>query len=232
MMPIDEELMAEVVGWDVGTWSTAVRFWEPHVEAMGAPLDVLEIGAGPGGLSLWLATLGHRVVCSNLDHTIEQAKPLHERHGLANRVEYQDLDVGDLPFVDQFDLVVFKSVLGGIPNSTRESQRAAFQQLHKVLKPGGRLIFAENLRGSLAHRLARSLAYRIRRVTMWQYLTLRDLREFLGDFSDVKIGVTGVTALFATNEQRRRALARADSRFWNRVVPVSWHYVAYGTAVK
>lgn len=229
---IDDDLMADVAGWDVGTWSTAVRFWEQAVEPMGGPLDVLEVGAGPAGPSLWLALQGHRVLTSNLDHTETLARPLHERHGVVDRVEYRDLDVASLPFADRFDLVVFKSVLGGIPHGGRELQRGALQQIHRALKPGGRLIFAENLRGTPLHRIARTLAYRRRGVPKWQYLTLRDLREFLVDFRDVELRTTGFLALFGRSEEQRRSLARADDAFWNRAVPASWHYVVYGTAVK
>lgn len=231
-MTIDDDLMTDVVGWDVGTWSTAVRFWDRFVEPMSRPLDVLEVGAGPGGPSLWLALQGHRVVCSNLDHTETLARPLHERYGVDDRVEYRDLDVANLPYENHFDLIVFKSVLGGIPHGGRELQREALQQVRTALKPGGRLIFAENLRGTPLHRLARSVAYRRRGVPKWQYLRLRDFRAFLRDYRDVKLAVTGVLALFGGSEAQRRSLARADVRFWNRAVPASWHYVVYGTAVK
>ncbi len=231
-MAIDDALMVDVAGWDVATWSTAIRFWERHVEPMGGPLDVLEVGAGPGGPSLWLALQGHNVTTSNLDKTEEQARPTHERHGVADRVTYLDLDVAALPYENAFDLVVFKSVLGGIPFGGRELQREALVQIHRALRPGGRLIFAENLRGTPLHRLARSVAYRRRGVPKWQYLTLRDLREFLAPFRDVKIGATGVLALFGRSEGQRESLARADARVFNRAVPASWHYVVYGTAIK
>jgi SAM-dependent methyltransferase len=231
-MAIDEQLMQDVVGWDVGTWSTAVRFWESVVEPMGGPLDVLEVGAGPGGVSLWLALAGHRVTCTNYDFTVEQAKPLHERYGVADRVEYRDLDILDLPYENRFDLVVFKSVLGGIPDSDLARHEAAFEQVRKALKPGGRLIFAENLRGTVIHQLARRIAYRVRRVRMWQYITLRQYRDLLHDFDDVELRVTGFLGLFGRTESRRAALARADSALLNRAVPSSWHYVVYGTAVK
>jgi SAM-dependent methyltransferase len=231
-MPIDEQLMTDVVGWDVGTWSTAVRFWETVVEPMGGPLDVLEVGAGPGGVSLWLALAGHRVTCTNYDFTVEQAKPLHERYGVADRVEYRDLDILDLPYENRFDLVVFKSVLGGIPDSDLARHAEAFAQVRKVLKPGGRLIFAENLRGTVIHQLARRIAYRVRRVHMWRYITLREYRRLLSDFEGVELRVTGFLGLFGQKESLRAALSRVDSALLNRAVPASWHYVVYGTAVK
>ena len=142
--------MNDVVGWDVRhVVDGGPVLGERGRRRWAAPLDVLEVGAGPGGVSLWLALAGHRVTCTNYDYTVEQAQPLHERYGVADRIEYRDLDILDLPYEDRFDLVVFKSVLGGIPDSDLARHEAAIEQVRKVLKPGGRLIFAENLRGTL-----------------------------------------------------------------------------------
>ncbi|MBO9578037.1 MAG: class I SAM-dependent methyltransferase, partial [Microbacteriaceae bacterium] len=111
--PAPTALLADIVGWDVRTWGRAVSTWDAALAALPAgPLDVLEVGAGPGGPSLWLALKGHRVTTSNLDHTEALARPLHERYGVADRVTYVDLDLtAGSPFDAAFDVVVFKSVL-------------------------------------------------------------------------------------------------------------------------
>ena len=229
---IDDALLADVVGWDVGTWSSAVRHWESVLAPRGGPLDCLEVGAGPGGPSLWLALAGHRVTCSNLDHTETQARPLHERYGIADRVTYRDLDVQALPFHEEFDVAVFKSVLGGIPDGGQAEQRLAIENLHAALRPGGLLLFAENLRGTPVHRLARSAAYRRRGVPQWRYLSLSELREHLRDFELVQLHTTGVLALFGPTETSRRALSRVDRVLGNRLMPARGHYVVYGSALK
>ena len=227
---IDEDLMSDVLGWDVGTWSAAARFWERVVEPMGGPLDVLEVGAGPGGPSLWLALQGHRVVTSNLDHTESQARPLHERHGVADRVEYRDLDVANLPYENHFDLIVFKSVLGGVGSDGGAAQRQAVAQILKALKPGGRLLFAENIRGTVFHRMIRAFANR-RRKASWYYMPLSELTHLLDDFASAEVHTTGVAAVFGFTEGQRRALATLD-RALVRITPRPWRYVAYGVAVK
>nr|MDQ2699159.1 hypothetical protein [Actinomycetota bacterium] len=118
------------------------------------------------------------------------------------------------------------------PDSDVARHAAALEQVRKALKPGGRLIFAENLRGTVLHHVARRIAYAIRRVRMWQYLTLREYRVLLADFEGVELHVTGFLALFGQKESHRARLARADAALLNRAVPSSWHYVVYGTAVK
>lgn len=225
--------LADIVGWDVRTWGRAVATWEEALAGMpDGPLEVLEVGAGPAGPSLWLALKGHRVVTSNLGETERLARPLHERYGVADRIEYRDLDlVAGLPYRAAFDVVVFKSVLGGLGSADPALPAIALSEIAAALRPGGVVLWAENLRGNWIHRGARALAYRIRRARTWQYLTLRRLRELLAErFDEVEVRVGGVLAVLGPNETTRDGLARADQALFDRIVPASWHYMAYGTA--
>lgn len=227
--------VSDIIGWDVRTWGRAVETWERALEALpSGPLDALEVGAGPGGPSLWLALKGHRVVTSNLGETERLARPLHERYGVADRIEYRDLDLtAGLPYRESFDVIVFKSVLGGLGSADPALPGIALDEVLAALRPGGLVLWAENLRGNWVHRCARSLAYRIRRARTWQYLTLTRLRELFGArFADVELHAGGVLAVLGTSEPSRDRLARADQAFFNRLVPASWHYMAYGTARK
>ena len=62
----------------------ALDFWSARLRGQSG-LDGLEIGAGAGGLSLWLALNGHRVTCSDrsdvarasaaLDHWLRMLRP-------------------------------------------------------------------------------------------------------------------------------------------------------------
>lgn len=228
-MSIDDALMNDIVGWDVRTWSKAVRLWEQHVGAAPPVLRVLEVGAGPGGPSLWMHQLGHDVVCSNWENTRGQAEPLHDAHGVTG-IQYIDIDLnGEIPWTDHFDIVVFKSVLGGLgPNFS--SQRNAMSEIHKALKPGGRLFFAENLRGTWLHRFGRSIAYRLRRAT-WRFTTVDEMRDLLAQFESYEMHATGFLGVFGMSESQRRVLAGLDERGAGRV-PEGWRYVAYGIATK
>lgn len=222
-----DTLLKDVLVWDVRTWAVAVDLWEESLPQGDSPLTCLEIGAGPGGPSLWLALKGHNVVCSNLTNTQAMAEPLHQKYGVSENIEYRDIDVTDVPFENHFDVVIFKSVLGGVGSL----QTQAMTQILKSLKPGGTLLFAENIRGTVFHRLARSIAYRIRG-TSWRYPTFAHMTELLAGFSTAEVRSSGFLAMFGTTESKRLALAAVDDRVFNRITPRSWKYVSYGAATK
>ena len=153
---------ADVIGWDVRNWSAALGFWEREGESDLSNCLALELGAKDGGLSLWMALKGARVVCSDVNGPAEGARSLHERYGVSRSIEYRRVDAADIPYEDHFDVVLFKSVLGGIGNSDdRSAQARAIREIWKCLKPGGELFFAENLAASPLHRFFR------RRVVRW-----------------------------------------------------------------
>jgi ubiquinone/menaquinone biosynthesis C-methylase UbiE len=103
---------------------------------------LLEIGVGTGYYSLdlaeWVGPEGtlelfdlQRVF---LDHVIRAAG----ERGLQNLVPTQG-DATDLPYEDaSIDAVILTAVLGEIPDST-----AALREIHRVLKPDGRLVVGE-----------------------------------------------------------------------------------------
>jgi len=231
---INDALMKDIVGWDVRTWSKAFRFWESTVGNPREVLDCLELGAGPGGPSLWLALQGHHVICSNNSATKQHALPLHSKYSMHTRIDYQDIDAQNIPYENRFDLIVFKSVLGGIGpdgKATLQTQHVAMRQILKALKPGGRLLFAENIRGSVLHRLARAVAYKMRRAC-WRFMTLAETREFLSGFRSYELHTTGVLAMLGVNESQRNALGAVDDLALNRITPASWQYLVYGVATK
>lgn len=221
--------MSDIVGWDVRTWSKAVEFWNTKLEPTDAPLHCLEVGAGPGGPSLWLALQGHTVVCTNFQNAEGQARPLHDRYGVTG-IAYQDVDATNIPFENQFDLVIFKSVLGGVGREFEAQQRAMAGML-RALKPGGRLFYAENLRSTWLHRAARAIAYRVRR-SSWRFMSVKEMHSLLENFETHELYTTGSLALFGVTEGQRRALAAVDDAFVNRMTPSRWRYVSYGMATK
>jgi SAM-dependent methyltransferase len=194
-------------------------------------LECLEVGAGPGGPSLWLAAQGHHVVCSNQSDSESLARPLHSRYPGVTTIEYRDIDILQIPWVEHFDVIVFKSVIGGIHPGGSPAQLKAMSQIRAALKPGGVLLFAENVRGTWFHRLARAIAFR-RRSAPWLYPTIRQMRQLLDGFSSYELRSTGVLALFGPRESSRALLSRADATAFNHLVPASWKYVAYGSAIK
>ncbi len=143
-------------------------------------------------------------------------------------IEYRDINAREIPYENQFDLVVFKSVLGGVGDAAE--QEVAMAGILRALKPGGRLLFAENIRGTVAHRAARAAMNRRRRAN-WRFNDLARMRELLSGFSSFEVRTNGVAAVFGPTEGARRVLAGAD-RALIRITPERWRYMAYGVATK
>jgi SAM-dependent methyltransferase len=225
--PLDLKAEREILQWDVATWSAALEFWERGTD-WGAVSDCLEIGAGPGGISLWLARKGKNVTCSDIEE-LHIAKALHAKHGFSGTITYQTIDASDIRAHETYDLIVMKSVLGGIGSPpTQQIQQKVVDGIYDALRPGGTLLFAENLTASRLHRFFRENF--IRWGKQWRYLTVDECKGFCRRFSSFEIHTTGVAATFGRTEQQRHFLARLDSLVLNRACPPSWRYLAYGIA--
>lgn len=213
--------------WDVATWSRSLSLWERHIPGELAGSHALEVGARNGGLSLYLAEKGATVVCSDLSDPEKRARPGHERWDVAGRIEYRVADTTALPFEDEsFDLVAFKSVLGAL--STAEAQAGAIAELQRVLRPGGRLLWAENLEASRLHRLLRR---RLPWASYWRYPSLAEWREWTDGFAECQLATAGVSAALGRSERQRRFLARLD-HVLETVTPRGWRYAVFGVARK
>jgi ubiquinone/menaquinone biosynthesis C-methylase UbiE len=111
---------------------------------LGAELDhgfgeALEIGAGTGYFSLNLlqARAIRSATCTDISGGMLQA--LEENADrLDLSVQTEQADAESLPFADEsFDLVLGHAVLHHVPRLER-----ACAELHRVLRPGGRIVFA------------------------------------------------------------------------------------------
>lgn len=179
---------------------------------------------------MWLAARGHSVVCSDLGNSPADAKELAQRYQVSERIRYEDIDATCIPYESTFDIVAFKSVLGGIGRGGLERQRAAVASIYRALRPGGRLLFAENLTASPLHRLLRRryIAWGSR----WRYITVEEMQAFLEPFARVRLDTAGFFGTFGRSEEQRRALAVLDRVAVTALVPPTWRYIVYGVATK
>jgi SAM-dependent methyltransferase len=227
---MNKQLKKDIIQWDTASWSKALRLWDKEVDWKNVKTG-LELGGREGGLALWLALKGVQTVCSDLMDTEATASKLHEKHKVTHLITYQDIDATDIPYENHFDVIVFKSIIGGIGrNSNIAPQREAFNQMHKALKPGGKLLFAENLIASPVHQRLRS-----KYVTWgdsWRYVSIPEMNDFLSIFSSHRFETTGFLGALGRSESQRKTLAKFDNLLFNRVVPDNWNYICYGVAVK
>lgn len=219
------------VEWDVRNWSAAPQFWMANTELDLRGTKALEIGSRHGGLSLWLAQQGAEVTCSDLEGPTARARAAHLAGGVAAHVRYAKLDALDLPFDGEFDLVMFKSVLGSLRASDQaDAQRTAILGMHRALRPGGELFFAENLVGSGLHRLLRR--HFVPWADHWRYIAVEEMGEWLSPFSSVTYRTVGFSAALGRTERQRALLGTLDRALLDRLVPESWRYVMIGVARK
>jgi SAM-dependent methyltransferase len=137
----------EAYGEDLGqsSWLTAVE-WLGFADRLGidARSEVLEVGSGSGGPAVYLAAArGCRVTGVDInEHGVRNARALAESRHLADRARFETVDAGGpLPFAEhRFDAIVSNDAMCHIPG-----RPAVLRDWHRVLKPGGRVLFTDAL---------------------------------------------------------------------------------------
>lgn len=225
-----KELTKDIIQWDIKSWSKAIVYWDSNID-WNKIQNGLELGGREGGLSLWLALKGKTTVCSDLKDVKNIAEQLHLRYNVSSLIKYEDIDATNIPYENHFDIIVFKSIIGGIGrNNNYEIQQKVFKEIYKALKPGGKLLFAENLIASPFHKQLRKRF--VNWGNTWRYVSIKEMKGFLKDFSTFEIKTTGFLGTFGRNENQRNLLATIDELFFNKVSPDNWKYICYGVALK
>lgn len=228
-MQIQKEILKDIVQWDIKTWSRMLPFWEKNF-AIKQDMNALTIGEREGGMSLWLALKGVNVVCSDYNDFPEETSQLHKSYKVNERITYEKgVDATDLRAFSEnsFDIIVFKSVLGAL--STKKRQQKAFDEMKRIIKPGGAILFAENSKGSKLHSALR------KRYTKWnyywRYIVYKRDEDLFAGFSSVKLTTKGFFAAFGRSENQRKLLATFDSII-HPILPPSFNYVIFGVLTK
>lgn len=219
----------EILGWDVKNWSNALLHWEKIIPK-NQKLICLEIGANKGGLSLWLASKGHQVICNDIKPTSEEIKQHHESLHLSGKIQYECFDAVDIPYENHFDVIILKSVLGGVGREGSDERiEKSIREIYKALKPGGIFLFAENLKASKFHSLFRKNF--VKWAKDWNYMHYSQMKNYLEKFKDVELHTAGFMGAFGFNETSRKIFGHIDSAIFNNL-PKGYHYIIYGHAKK
>jgi SAM-dependent methyltransferase len=226
----------DIIEWDVRNWSQLMHYWLPVLEQLPRDSKVLAIGERNGGLSLWLALMGFHVTCTDITDIAASASALHKKHGVTDRIEYKRLDiVNDEWPQEQFDVIIGKSVIGGVkPTRGRSSSRnfealeQAMQHIHRLLKPGGYFFSAENLQGGILNRYMR---HRLKGSKGWYYLSLSELDKLFGPFSLVQTKTFGILPTFFSNKAVNNTMYMIN-RCLQPLLPLGSKYIAFTVARK
>ncbi len=217
--------------WDVENWSKALALWQRALNSKTKLLKCLELGAREGGLSLWLAAEGNEVVCSDLESPESKAAPIHQRFGLRSQITYAAIDATQIPYENHFDIIILKSILGNVGGHENfERQQMAIASVHKALKTGGMLLYAENLKASKLHVVSRKLFTNWG--SYWRYLTANEVESLMKPFAKNEMHTTGLLGSFGRSEKARKLLGKIDGKLFSHKSFHSYHYICYGVAVK
>jgi ubiquinone/menaquinone biosynthesis C-methylase UbiE len=216
---------------EYGPWMPEVMEFASH-----AGEEVLEIGAGLGTDLAQFARHGARVTDIDLSSGhLAHAQENFRLRGLEGRFIHQDAET--LPFPDNsFDLVYSNGVLHHTPNTAH-----VVSEIHRVLKPGGKVIAMFYAEQSLNYWRNIVLGHGLRETFLDRYsvgevmsrtverseigarplvkvYTARRLRRLFGDFTRISI----VKRQLIPAEVPRR-LSRVPARWLGRVV--GWNLI-------
>jgi SAM-dependent methyltransferase len=231
-------LLKDVIEWDVRSWSPCLDFWAPVIQHKEpGSVHVLTVGERNGSISLWFALQSFNVICTDRGGPTRRASELHRHYGVADRVAYADINVFSMPYPDaSFDIVACKSVIGGLKlvyrdatTRTLDNQSRAVQEIHRVIKPGGYFLGAENLAGTWFHRKMRSWAKNGR--VGWRHLTRVEIDRLFACFEVVEQHPYGFLGSKFTRLGLDYLSAAIDSCACP-LLPADWQYISFIRAKK
>ena len=165
---------------------------------------VLELGTGTGGTATLLAKRGASVIGIDLlPFRLAEAQARAAEHEVAEAINFALMDAMHLAFPDNtFDFIISKSVLV----FTDHSHTA--KECYRVLKPGGKAIFMENMRYHPA---------------VWLYRKM--FLKYSGKLRYFSVGdIETVGAEFEQLEHREFHLSAVSALFWQKCITIPLFY--------
>jgi SAM-dependent methyltransferase len=137
----------------------------------GLPDTVVEIGPGTGA-NLRYYRPGTRLIAVEPNRHMHGAlREAARRHRVELEIRAETADAIGLPEAS-VDAVVSTLVLCTVPDA-----RAAVDEIRRVLRPGGRLVFLEHVRAGTDHRVLRAVQHSVARPWHWFFEGCDVLRD-------------------------------------------------------
>lgn len=221
----------QILGLNNYLWIPAFEFAVSQFNGDIKGSRVLEVGAGMGGLSLYFAKRGCKVVCSdcNTDYVLAAKNKNNVLHVFPGEIEYQTVDIIDNDLrSESVDIICFKSVLGAI---SPDKQAHAISEMRRILKKKGILSFCENLQGNYLSTLYRKLF--VAWYGRWNYLTISKMYQYALLFPECRINSFWFSApLLARFAQTAAWLGIAIDRSLFAHLGNEYRYIMGGYAIK
>ncbi|KAJ5166678.1 S-adenosyl-L-methionine-dependent methyltransferase [Penicillium canariense] len=137
-MPSDTYSSSMLQTYSVRTAANTSAYFVPRIKP---DMNILDIGCGPGSITLDLAALVPQGTITGIDCSItaiDSAQNLTQKRQVKN-ASFKVADVLNLPFEDEtFDIVCAHQVLIHLPNETpRVGAVEGLKEMRRVCKPGG-----------------------------------------------------------------------------------------------
>lgn len=232
-----DDKIKDIIGWDTVNWSQVLYYWDKFIpQEKINNLTALELGCGfNGGLSLWLALKGIKTTCSgylskNVDVSLE-AKLIHQKYGVKDFIEYKKVDATHIPYDSQYDIICYKSMLGGIVREGGiDIAKKVINGIYEALKPYGILLFAESISSTTIHHSLRNKFGSGK--NKWRYFTIGELIKLHDKFNSIEYQTYGFLGCFGLSEKQRSILGSIDNAIFSKIVPEKWNYILAGVAIK
>ncbi|MBD2791578.1 class I SAM-dependent methyltransferase [Xenorhabdus szentirmaii] len=229
-MALKDELIKDIIEWDIENWKECLSYWPENSQININDTNILELGSRHGGLSLWAAMSGANVICSDKNGPTDKAKKMHEKYNISKSVQYKEIDALNIPYKNELDVIMSKSILGGIGyNDNISNQKLAISEIYNALRDGGEFWFIENLVASPFHQFMRKRF--VRWGNSWRYVSTSEMELFLNKFSAIEYKTLGFLSCFGRNENQRNTLSKFD-KFISKITPNDWCYIIIGVARK
>ena len=224
---MNKELRNDIITWDIVNWARSLEFWDKNTSLQNKNYECLELGSSKGGMSLWLALKGNKVLCTDLHGPEADARRIHNKYNCASMISYDALDATRIPYENRFDVIIFKSILGGINIEHMDTKAHILNQIYKALKPGGKLLFTENLESTFLHRVLRKHFG----TKGWDYLRIDQMNILFSAYKSVCYTTSGFFGCMGRNEWQRNALGNLDTLLCP-IIPQKYKYILTGIAEK
>ena len=183
-----------------------VYFYKRHLDHLREfqGKKVLNVACGVGDLSLYLAHIGCEVTAFDFSPaSVEYARESARVNGFADRIQTDLMDIRELDYPsDTFDLVTGEAALHHVIKYEN-----CFENLYRVLKPGGVAVFVENFVFDPLIRLMRPVNWL--------------LKGYVGEYSLRKEDLEYAASVFDRVELTDQAVFYTYSRFFYRPTPLN-----------
>ena len=221
----------DVIGWDIFNWGKSLKFFDKNID-YNKVKSVLELGAynNSGGYALFFAEKKINVTCSGYYHPDENLMSIHKEYEFYKYIKYCRIDASNIQNKEKFDLVCFKSMLGGIVGKwNKRKVEIVLDEIHKSLNKNGYLVFSENLYSTRFHDRLRSMT----KDSNWYYLKQNEINNLIGNkFEVINQKTLGFLGCFGRNEFQRSFLSIFDRLIFNHILPSKFHYILFSVLKK